>query len=132
MTPADFIKLQPAFRGVPGRDIQRWLDRADPYFDVSRWDALYQDGLAYWVAHKLVVEGTSQGLPEVPVIGGLAVSKKVGTEEIRYSEKALQAVMEEPMTATSFGREYLSLRDQVGAGAVATLGLGLGHGSFCP
>ena len=120
MTPSDFKALLPAFASVSDPDVQRWLDRADPYFDTGRWGALYSDGLAYWVAHKLIIEGAAAGLPVVPIIGSLAIQKQVGTEMVRYSEGALAKVMAEPMYATSFGREYIELRDEVGMGAVAT------------
>jgi hypothetical protein len=117
-----FKDLRPAYEDVPDPDIQRWLDRADPYFDVGRWGALYDDGLAYWVGASLLIEGTAENLPNVAVIRVMAISKRVGPEEVRYSDAVIQAVMKEPMLATEDGRRYLNLRDEVGMGAVATLG----------
>lgn len=119
MTPAEFKTLMPAFVGVADADIQRWLDRSATYFDVGRWDTLYSDGLVNWVAHKLIMENTAEGLPLVPVISSLAIFKRVGTEQVQYSPEALAAVMAEPMNATYFGREYLELAREVGMGAVA-------------
>lgn len=127
MTPPDFQSLMPAFKDVPVPDVQRWLDRADPYFNVGRWGLLYSDGLANWVAHKLEMEGTAANLPVIPIIRNIATNKRVGSEQIAYSEAALAAVMSEPMNATSFGREYLTLRDQVGMGAIATGGPAFGR-----
>jgi hypothetical protein len=110
----------PQFSAVGDDDIQRWLNSSVPYFNTGVWGSFLTDGLANWVAHKLLVEGTAAGLPSLPVVGSLATQKRVGTESVSYSEKMLLEVARNPYKATSFGREYYRLAStQVGVGGTA-------------
>lgn len=116
MTPAEFKTLMPAFEGVADPDIQRWITRAVPYFDVGRWADLYSDGVMYFVAWGLVDEGVD-GVPDVANIDSLTTREKVGGLEVGYSDKAIGLVADDPFQSNKFGRRYASLARQAGMGA---------------
>lgn len=118
MTPSEFKTLMPAFVGVADEDIQRWITSAVPYFDVARWDDLYTDGLRFYVAWGLVDEVVA-GAPPTPNVSSFATLKRVGTEQIQYSEAALAMVAADPFQSNKFGRRYAALAREVGRGAVA-------------
>jgi hypothetical protein len=118
--PSDFRTAMPAFAGVSDDDINRWLGRSTPYFDVGRWGSFLSDGLANWVAHQLLVENTAAALPNLPVVRSLAIGKKVGTESVAYSDKMIQEVAKNPYKATGPGCEYYRLAvTQVGRGGTS-------------
>lgn len=117
MTPTEFRTLMPQFSGVGDSDIQRWLNKAPPYLDVARADDLYPDGLSNFVAWGLVDEGTAAGVPLTPNVSNFATLKKVGTEQVGYSEAMMKLVAEDPFMSNKYGRRFRAIAREVGRGA---------------
>lgn len=120
LTPADIKARFPAFSSVDNNFVQLQLDRSGPYFDVSRWDDLYDEGLAYWVAHELTLAARDND-PDSNN-GGMfdgTIMKKVDQLQKSTSSETVKAAMDDPYMATVYGQRYVRLRNLVGIGAIA-------------
>lgn len=125
MTPSAFLALFPQFQALETADhgtIQGYLDRAGPYFDVSRWGAFYTDGLANWTAHTLTMDQAEQAqfaLAPSALVAGDVTTKTVGRETISRDGTLLGREMTDPMLKTTYGQRYVKLRRLVGLGGAA-------------
>lgn len=109
----------PAFQAQPPSDetIQRWLDEAGVdedagFFDSDRWGGLtsrrFLNGLANWVAHKIVME---TGFGSTIANAGQVSQKGVAP--------VLERMAKDPYMRTVYGQTYVELRDMAGMGGLA-------------
>lgn len=120
MTPSEFKTLFPEFSGELDARVQLFIDRADPYFDIGRWDAFYADGVAYFVAHELAM-ANAQAAPggSTQALSSDVLTKKVGDVTITKDTALLSKQADNPYYKTAYGQRYLYLRKQVGIGALS-------------
>jgi hypothetical protein len=115
MTPSEFKAAMPAFLDEDDSTIQRWITRSTPYFNVDAWDDLYSDGLLYWVAHSIVLEGALGATLATAGGGQDAVGKAVGKVSVRYSDRIVELKANDPYMRTTYGQEYRRLAKLVGS-----------------
>lgn len=120
MTPSEFKTQFPEFASESVARVQLFIDRAAPYFDVDRWDALYPDGVAYYVAHELALANaqTAQG-GSVQALTNDNLTKKVGDVQVTKDTGLLNKQADNPFYRTMYGQKYLYLRRQVGIGTLS-------------
>jgi len=118
MTPAGFIAILPEFRDVAETEIQRVLDLSVPHFNVARWDNLYDEGVANWVAHELVT-APPPGTAPIADPAGITV-EMVGTVRVERATAVAEKETEDPILSSRYGRKYARLRRLVGLGGTTT------------
>lgn len=120
MTPSDFKTLFPEFTTETDARVQLFIDRADPHFDIERWDDLYPEGVANFVAHNMALANaqTAQG-GSVGAMSNDNMLKKVGDIQVMKDTGLLNKQAENPFMRTLYGQQYLYLRRIVGMGASA-------------
>jgi hypothetical protein len=117
VTPSEFQNAFPdgEFDMLELPYIQKFLDKAATHFNVARWGQKYSDGLANFVAHKIVMS-QSRAAKGIVVDGGNVSEKHVGPVGMSLDSAILGKQVEDPFLLTSYGREYAALRDRVGLG----------------
>jgi hypothetical protein len=117
VTPTEFKAFWPDgdFDALDGSYIQKFLDAAVTHFDVVRWGTRYLEGLACFVAHKIVISKARQA-KGLQVDTGNVSEKHVGTVGMGFDGQILNKQAEDPYLLTSYGREYAALRDRIGLG----------------
>lgn len=120
MTPSDFKLAFPEFQSMADQDIQFWIDRVAPHFDVERWDDLYEEGVGNLVAHYITVSKQQTAKAQANDPNADAVVLKAGDTEVRFSEriKVLQ-IERSPLVRTDYGQQYAYLSRLVGRGAIS-------------
>lgn len=120
MTPTEFKTQFPEFSTETDARVQLFIDRSAPHFDVARWDDLYTDGVANFVAHELALANaqTAQG-GGVRAMTNDNLTKKVGDVSVTKDTALLNKQADNPFYRTLYGQKYLYLRKQVGAGISA-------------
>jgi len=120
MTPSEFKTQFPEFATETDARVQIFIDRAMPHFDVERWDDLYQDGVAYYVAHEMTLSNvqTAQG-GSVQALTNDNTTKRVGDVQVTKDAGLLAKQSDNPFYRTLYGQKYLYLRRQVGIGALS-------------
>lgn len=119
MTPAEFQTAFPQFENVEVPILQRHIDDADPFFDVSRWGDKYARGFGNFVAHHLELELRKRGVAPGTSSANDATEKQVGSVRIRRSDKLVEMQAQNPFLKTEYGQIYWQLAEQVGAGMLA-------------
>jgi hypothetical protein len=120
MTPTEFKIIFPAFEGEAEPRVQYALDSAAPFFDVTRWDDLYLQGLANYAAHTLTMTAVAAvAVGGVAGVSDIADLKKVGDVSVQKSEIMLQQQAKDPFMRTIYGQEYRRLARLVGMGVIA-------------
>ena len=116
MTPAEFKARFPEFAAVADNRVQIFIDDADPFFDVDRWDTLYPAGIANFVAHELTMaDSTKTNMAEA----GDALTEKVGDVSRTADTMLLNKQADNPFNRTKYGQKYLYLRRNVEIGVMA-------------
>ena len=122
MTPSEFRTSFPDGDFNVARDatltdgyIQLYLDAAVSHFNVARWGRKYSEGLAFFVAHKIIM-GKARLAKGLVVDAGNVSEKHVGPVGMSMNGEILAKQAEDPFLLTSYGREYAALRDRVGLG----------------
>ena len=121
MTPAEFL-ADPDFSAFVTEDpdtIAKWMVKAAPFFDVSRWGAFYSEGLGNWVAHRIIMSNLRATRPTNQLDAGDTASKSVGSVSKSYDSLLINAQAKDPYMRTSYGQEYCRLRRLVGMGGFA-------------
>lgn len=120
MTPGEFRTALPAFTDETDATIQAALDASVPWFDVSRWGGFYSEGLANWVAHKIVTDRPAASAASAAAASpGDATDKQVGSVRISRGASIIEKQMADPFLKTGYGQRYRYLAKLVGIGAVA-------------
>jgi len=119
MTPAEFQTAFPQFENVEVPILQRHIDAADPYFDVSRWGDFYARGLGNFVAHNVEMELRKRGISPGGATANDAIEKQVGSVRVRRSDKLVEMQAQNPYLKTEYGQIYWQLAEQVGMGMLA-------------
>lgn len=113
MTPDRFKQILPEFGLVDSAKIQASIDLADAFFDVARWDNMYELGLANWVADRLV------RAPIAPTADdGAETSSSVGDTSWSLHPELVLAMARDPSMRTRYGQEYRYYAGLVGMGGV--------------
>lgn len=121
MTAVEFKVWFPEFTSTADATVSLWLTRADPWFDVTRWDSFYSEGLANWVAHQLTIAARQAAETAAGGVGpGDITSKSVGDVSVTRSAAIVERQASDPMLRTTYGQRYAELRDLVGIGAWTT------------
>jgi len=122
MTPTEFKAAFPDgdFDALDNSYVQKFLDAAVIHFDVARWGTRYLEGLAFFVAHKIVISKARQA-KGLQVDSGNVSEKHVGPVGMGFDGQILNKQAEDPYLLTSYGREYAALRDRVGLGGAAAV-----------
>lgn len=120
MTPAEFKLQFPELSTEVDARIEFMIAKAEPYFDVARWEDFYNDGLAYFVAHRLVLAAAAvaAGAQAAATVSD-HTSMSVGEVSIDKDGQAVRDQMADPFLRTTYGQEYRRLEKIVGAGGVA-------------
>lgn len=118
MTPATFKTRFPEFASETDPRIQFFIDDAAPFFDVERWDDLYEIGIAYFVAHELSLSNARIAA------GGAAAADdetSVTAGDLSYTRSAMlvAAQSENEYLKTAYGQKYLKFSKRIGKGGVA-------------
>jgi hypothetical protein len=99
--------------------VQKFLDDASKMFNVARWGALYSEGLAMYVADRIVQSKMRKARGIAKPDNGALMNKHVGAVGAGYDSQILNRQAEDTVTATPYGRRYAELRDMVGLGGTA-------------
>jgi hypothetical protein len=128
LTPATFAAAFPMFAAVNATTVQRHITASTPWFDVSAWGALFDEGQGNWIAHRIVTEAVDTwqisspagDRPALAAPGDREVTmKQVDTTVVAYSAMLLKDQIADPIMRTTFGQRYRYLSAIVGGGAVA-------------
>jgi hypothetical protein len=115
VTATQLKAVLPALRAVSDADVSAQVALADEHFDVARWGGLYAEGLANWVADRLVVNGMPLSADD-----GAEVSKSVGDTSFSLSGELVMAQARDTHMRTRWGQRYRQLADMVGMGGAWT------------
>ena len=119
MTPSEFKVWFPSpspFADLDDEQIQPYLTRTTPYFNVGRWGGFYSEGVANLAAHFIVMSNTVATAGITAAVAGDVVSKTVGPVSVSKSGELVAEEAHDPFMRTSYGQEYCRLRDQIGLG----------------
>jgi hypothetical protein len=96
--------------------VETFLTRATPHFNVTRWGAWYNEGLANWVAHSIIVDRAEASLSIDDIDSDDATSERfAGISTSRHADIVL-ASAKDPYLRTTYGRRYAYLRKLAGLG----------------
>ncbi len=120
MNAAEFKAWFPGgqFDGVDDGVVNTYLTRATPWFNADAWGDFYDEGLANWLAHSIIVGNaeTAQAIDEVDADD--AIEDRIGPIMSRRSEKNIELAAKDPFMRTSYGRRYRQLARWVGLGGM--------------
>jgi hypothetical protein len=121
VTPSEFKLQYPdgEFGALDDGYIQKFLDKADPFFDVERWGNLYSEGLSNFVAHRIVMSKATAA-NALQADSGNVTEKHVGPVGQSTDSAILSRQVDDPYLLTGYGREYVRLRRMVGMGGATT------------
>jgi Protein of unknown function (DUF4054) len=121
VTPSDFQSAFPdgEFNALVPTYIQKFLDAAAPMFDVAAWGNLYSEGLAMYVADRIVQSKARAARGIAQINGGATTEKHVGPVGASFDSEILNRQAVDTVMVTDYGRRYAELRDMVGLGGTA-------------
>lgn len=120
LTPADFRLRFPEFATAADPVIALAIADAAPFFDVWRWGAFYNIGVANFVAHNIAMSNYLATRTAGQIVGGtMLAQKKVGDVQVANDPGMLALIAKDPFNATPYGQKYLSLRRKIGSGGLA-------------
>lgn len=118
MTVTEFKNRFPEFEQELDNTINQIIVYSIPFFNVQAWADLYDEGLAYWVADRLVLSKT-QATNAGSANNGMGSSVTVGDVSISQDSNAVQSLVNNPAYRSIYGQQYLYLSRLVGVGALA-------------
>lgn len=119
---ARFRLALPEFTAVADDRLTYLIEKAEPYFDVCRWGDFLEDGVIYWVAHRLFMDEIRAKQAKNPgaFANAFAVtSKSVGDVSVGRDAGLLAKAYESEYNLSPYGQLFLNLRKKVGIGALA-------------
>jgi len=122
MTCADWKACFPfgEFAAITDDQFAAAVLRADPFFDVDRWGADYTAGYSNCVAHFIVIlqaQATKSITQESA--GDVSARSISGAVSMARDSQMVNREASDHFMRTSYGQQYVSLRNGVGSGGVA-------------
>lgn len=120
--PARFRLALPEFSAVTDDRLNYLIEKADPYFDVCRWGDFLEDGVIYWIAHRLFMDQVREKQAKNPLAfaNSFAVTNKsVGDVSVGRDAGLLAKAYDSEYNLSPYGQLFLNLRKKVGIGALA-------------
>lgn len=121
MTPSEFKAAFPdgEFNSLTDQYIQTFLTRAANQMNEARWGRWYSEGLANCTAH-FIVRSKSQAAKSLAPDAGDVTEKHVGPVGLSKDGQLLNAQARDPFMSTTYGQQYVFLRQLVGTGGAVT------------
>lgn len=118
MTTAEFLAWFPdgRFDEVDEDVISAFLTRATPYFNVTRWGTWYNEGVANWVAHSIIVDRAESAESIDEIDSDDSVADSIGPISSSRHPANVAAMARDPFMRTNYGRRYCYLKRLVGMG----------------
>ncbi|BBE09717.1 Uncharacterized protein MCB1EB_1556 [Mycoavidus cysteinexigens] len=116
ITPADVKARFPVLDAVEEAQLQLLIDDTRPFFNIDRWGAFYPRGACLLVAHFWSMQQKVDKGETAPVYA--VTARKAGEVQLSYASPSPLEMQDAWLAATSYGQQYLSLRKQVGFGAL--------------
>ena len=104
-TPAYVQSIAAEFKSKSNDEITVFLNIAKLKLDESVWGDKYEAGVAYLTAHLMCMSGRAG-------VSGAVVREQIGEISTQYSSPKSDAKHDQYL-ATSYGAEFLSLRNSV-------------------
>jgi hypothetical protein len=101
--------LSGEFASLSAGTINPFIAEAERQLSISRWDALYDDGVRYLTAHLIATQSLGASAPSGPV-----TSESAGPLSRSYAAAATWSP--DGLDSTVYGRRFLELQRLVGAG----------------
>lgn len=114
----------PAIAGKTDDELNVAIQLARPEVSKAAYGGLYQQALAYLVAHDLVMEKQADANSTGAAAGQVLVERQIGKRREKYSGSVGQGQgdvdprSDEGLQGTSFGKKFMRLRNQVAVGWV--------------
>jgi hypothetical protein len=120
---AYFRQKYPAFAALDDSKVQFHLDDVLPMLEVSRWGNIYDRGHAALAAHELQLSLLREQDGQSGGGGGLfpLTSKSVGDVSFSFGAPSFNNADDAYYQSTTYGQDYVTMRDMVGIGAVAAV-----------
>jgi hypothetical protein len=112
---SDFRTRFPELASYTDAQVLLKIQDADAFFDPARWDDLLDLGMAYWVAHELVLGSLNAKQQATDD----AVMKKIGELSKQRDGELMNKQADNPYYRTTYGQRYLYYMNYVGAGGVS-------------
>ncbi len=114
--PADIKARFATLEPVEDACLQALIDDTRPFFNIELWGAFYPRGACLLVAHFWTMQQRFEKGETAPVHA--ITSRKAGEVQLNYASPSPLEMQDAWLAATSYGQQYLSLRKQVGFGAI--------------
>lgn len=98
--------------------IQMQIDNSVSQFNIPRWGDKYNLGQYYYIAHMIAFQRLTSTNPNAMYTDTL-IMKKAGGVSAGRSATLIQQQVNNPLSRTIYGQEFMRLRTQVGVGAVS-------------
>lgn len=118
MTAIEIIRLvAPEFAGTSDEVLNQWIEVVRPMVSKKQFGKLYEQGLAYLVAHKMKMAGLGDNpLGDLGTVGvGFAIgSVSEGGSSISFgASQSSNLVADAELGLTRYGVEFLQIRRSV-------------------
>lgn len=120
ITSADFKIQFPEFAAIDDDRVQYWITKSATYIGPNEWGTFYDEGVAYWVAHRIAsgLQNVATQTESPDEVG--AIMKKAGDTAIQFSDKvALAKLTGDSYLSTEYGQYFLQLRRTIGFGMIS-------------
>lgn len=119
MVITDFLTIFPEFSNqvtYPVPRVNFWLGFAQNFVDPTRWGVAYNQGVALYTAHLLVLDGRNS-LTQGSVLG---IDTGQSADGISYTVDSSSIVIQKAgmFNSTSYGIQYYQLAQMMGAGGI--------------
>lgn len=110
----------PEFADYPASTIKFWSDVGEKLISKDRFGGLYDQALALFTAHNIVLAANNDradaagGLPGTAT--GVVENKSVGSVSVAYDNTQTVELDAGHWNQTTYGRQYIRLARMIGAG----------------
>ncbi len=116
ITPAEIKSRFLSLNSVEDAHLQVLIEDTRPFFDIHRWGSFYSRAACLLVAHFWTMQQKVDKGETSPV--HQITARKAGEVQLNYASPSPLEMQDAWLAATSYGQQYLSLRKQVGFGAL--------------
>ena len=109
MTAAEFRATLPMFSDTiawPDPDVNAALASSATYLSAAEWDTFYNEGVANWVADRLVTNKILSTVGPLGAASGTETMKQVGKVMVQRDVQIILRNMANPYMRTQFGQRY--------------------------